>query len=69
MFGKSQSFSNNSSLSILDDVQRLHENVDGFFVSNRAKWLSVFESGCGIDSRYSYLNFLTFRQLQSVDSL
>ena len=45
------------------------ETVNGFYVSNGVKGLSVSESGCGIDSRCSYLIFLTFRQLQSVDSL
>ena len=39
------------------------KTVNRFYASNGAKGLSVFESGCGIDSRCSYLNFLTLRQL------
>ena len=33
------------------------KTVNGFYVSNRAKGLSAFESGCGIDSR-QLLKFL-----------
>ena len=42
MFGYSQGFSDNSSLPILVDVQRLHENSKLILcVSNRDKWLNV----------------------------
>ena len=45
------------------------KTVNWFYISNWGKWLNIFESGWRFDSRFSYLNYLIFRQLQSVDSL
>ena len=41
MFGLSQSFSDISSVSILVDVQRLHENGKWILYVDGSKWFSV----------------------------
>ena len=56
---RSNSFSNNSNLIIVVDVQRLHENGKLIlFLTGLNGWGFIYEiSGCGIDSCCSYLNF------------